>query len=111
MLGLHERAVLYRRIGQASGGPLFAEEGIPFPCRTQAAHRRDFGGTTGWGFSRVATEHTAEVCIVAPDMEAAVGDQVVLPDGSAVILAAVEKMRGIGGRVHHLEMTGVAGQP
>ena len=108
MLGLNQRAELFRRLGQQGAAPLYSQEGRPFPCRAQWEHARDYGGTTGWGFSRIAAEHTARIRIFAPDMEACVGDKIVFSEGGEAIITEIQRLRGLGGAVHHLELLAVA---
>ena len=96
MLGLNERATLYRRVGVRDGRPAYAAEGVAFPCRTEAETFHSAG-------SRGA-EGGRTVRVYARGLEASPGDRVEFADGSTATLTRVETARGFS-CAHHLVLT------
>ena len=108
MLGMREQGVLYRRAGQRGARPVYEETGVAFPCRTQPRDARSYAGRiAGVRAAGRSAEARGEALIFAPPMEAAVGDRIVLEDGT-YILAELRLRRGLNGRAHHLELLAVA---
>ena len=95
MLGLWQTAALYRREGVRGGKPVYAEAGVPFPCRAEIARGASPGGQRVAG--RVAVK------LFAGEIDVSPGDKVALPGGGAAIVTEVKVCPGPDG-VHHLEM-------
>ena len=96
MLGLNETATLYRRTGVRAGKPVYAGEGISFPCRTERAHSRAAGAR--------GQEGALSAKVFAQGVEAAPGDRVEVADGSTAVITRAEPARGRSG-VHHVVLT------
>ena len=103
MLGLNERAKLYKRTGQHAGKPAYADDNLTsFSCRTQPEVQRVSSGNS--------VERTADTRLFmhASDATLAIntGDKIVLDDGTALIVTEVQRMRGFSS-LHHLEVLAV----
>ena len=96
MLGLNERATLYRRTGVAGAKPVYAGEGISFPCRAEPARSRESGARGLDGVLRVT--------IYTRGVEAAPGDRVEFADGSTAVILRAERAMGLSGE-HHVVLT------
>ena len=96
MLGLNETAVLYRRTGMSGAKPVYAGEGMPFPCRAEPAWSRENGARGADGALRVT--------IYARGVEAAPGDRVEFADGSTAVILRAERAQGLSGE-HHVVLT------
>ena len=94
MFALNETGVLYAHLGQRGGKPVFAEDGVAFRCRSEAAWAQRFRGNS--------VERVADTRIFAQGVGARPGDRIAL-NGRNYRIAEVQPVRGWNG-IHHLEI-------
>lgn len=94
MLGLTEKALLFRKLGQRGGAPTYAEQGVACACRTEPAVVHSFSGNT--------VERTADTRIFLRGADVSPGDKIRVAE-RVYIVSEVRAMRAFGA-VHHYEV-------